>query len=54
MGIGLIQRGKTQIQQKSNEYFLSVDDSKPIRPLFENIWSANLATFSVLLEETND
>ena len=54
MGMGLIQRGKDQIQQKSNEYFLTVDDSKPIKPLFENIWPANLSTFSVLLESTND
>lgn len=53
-GLGLVQRGKTQIQQKSNEYFLAVEDSKPIKPLFENIWPANLYTFSVILEETND
>ncbi len=33
---------------------MSVDDSKPIKPLFENIWPANLSTFSVLLEKTND
>ena len=46
MGMGLIQRGKTQISQKSNEFFLAVDDTKPIKPLFEGIWSANLATFS--------
>ena len=54
MGVGLIQRGKDQIQQKSNEYFLSVEDSKPIKPLFDCIWPANLSTLSVLLESTND
>ena len=54
MGMGLIQRGKNQIQQKSNEYFLSVEDSKQIKPLFENIWPANLSTLSVILEKTND
>ena len=54
MGMGLVTRGKTQISQKSNEYFLSVDDSKPIKPLFENIWPANLSTLSVILEKAND
>jgi brefeldin A-inhibited guanine nucleotide-exchange protein len=54
MGAGLIERGKNQIQNKNNEQFLSVDDSKPIKPLFENIWDANLSTLSVILEKTND
>ena len=31
-----------------------MDDTKPIKPLFEGIWSANLATFAVMLEKTND
>ena len=53
-GISLVNRGKTQIASKTNNTFISVDDCKAIRPLFENIWSANLATFSFILEETND
>jgi brefeldin A-inhibited guanine nucleotide-exchange protein len=31
-----------------------VTDTEPIRPMFENTWSANLAVFSVLLEESDD
>ena len=38
----------------SNSQFLLVNDTEPIRPLFENTWSANLAVFSVLLEESDD
>lgn len=31
-----------------------MDDAAPIRPMFENTWSANLATLSMILEETVD
>jgi len=31
-----------------------VNDTDPIRPMFEATWSANLAVFSVLLEESDD
>ncbi len=34
--------------------FELVNDTEPIKPMFENTWSANLAVFSVLLEETDD
>jgi len=53
-GTGLVARGLTQIASKGNNTFISVDDCKAIRPLFENIWTANLATFSVVLEQTTD
>ena len=33
---------------------MTVDDYKLIKPMFENTWSANLATFSLILEETAD
>ena len=50
----LVKRGQTQIQQKGNNSFISVEDCKAIRPLFDNIWEAYLVTFSLILEETND
>ena len=50
----LVQRGQTQIQQKGNNTFIAVEDCRPIRPLFENIWQAYLVTFSLILEENND
>jgi brefeldin A-inhibited guanine nucleotide-exchange protein len=31
-----------------------VNSTEPIKPMFENTWSANLAVFSVLLEESVD
>ena len=41
-------------QGASKQQFLLVNDTEPIRPMFENTWSANLAVFSVLLEESDD
>lgn len=38
----------------TNQQFILVNDTEPIRPMFENTWSANLAVFSVLLEESDD
>ena len=38
----------------ANNQFVLVNDTEPIRPMFENTWSANLAVFSVLLEESDD
>ena len=32
--------------------YVDVEGTRPIQPMFENSWSANLATFSVILEET--
>ena len=37
-----------------NNKYVTVDDVSPIRPIFENTCSANLATFSMILEETTD
>jgi brefeldin A-inhibited guanine nucleotide-exchange protein len=34
--------------------YIIVEDCGPIRPMFENTWSANLATLSIILEETTD
>jgi brefeldin A-inhibited guanine nucleotide-exchange protein len=42
------------ILQQSNNNFITVEDCKAIRPLFENTWTPNLVTFSRLLEETNE
>jgi len=38
----------------NNLPYIYVDDAGPIRPMFENTWSANLATLSIILEETVD
>lgn len=57
---GIVKRGSAMIkQQKSDQaqqssLFILCNDTEPIKPLFENIWSANLAVFSVLLEESDD
>lgn len=50
----LLSRGKNEMQGQNNAPFISVDDVGPIRPMFENTWSANLATLSMILEETQD
>jgi brefeldin A-inhibited guanine nucleotide-exchange protein len=50
----LIDRGKQQMLTNLNNKYITVDDVSPIRPMFENTWSANLATFSMILEETTD
>jgi hypothetical protein len=34
--------------------FLLINDTEPIKPMFEQTWSAILAVFSVHLEETED
>ena len=47
-----MQRGKQLIQQQGNNNFITVEDCKAIRPLFENTWTPNLVTFSRILEET--
>ena len=53
----MVQRGKNLIragtESGDHSYFI-VDDCKAIRPMFENTWSANLVTLSVILEETSD
>ena len=48
----MVKRGTELIKQKggSNDLFILVNDTDPIKPMFENVWSANLAVFSVLLE----
>jgi len=53
---GYIKRGAAIIKENKsqNTQFLLVNDTEPIRPMFENTWSANLAVFSVLLEESDD
>jgi brefeldin A-inhibited guanine nucleotide-exchange protein len=53
-GQGLVQRGKQMISQKSNNNFVTIEDCKAIKPLFENTWTPNLVTFSRILEETPD
>lgn len=54
---GFVKRGVAMIKQQktaSSQQFVLVADTEPIRPMFENTWSANLAVFSVLLEESDD
>lgn len=51
----MVKRGAALIKQKgTHAEFILVNDTEPIKPMFENTWSANLAVFSVLLEETDD
>ena len=38
----------------SSDVFVQVNDTEAVRPLFEMCWSAMLAVFSVLLEESED
>ena len=41
-------------KDNKNNKFILVKDISTIRPMFENTWSANLAVFSVVLDETDD
>ena len=51
----LVKRGTEFIKNKfSTSMFVLVNDTEPIKPMFEATWSANLAVFSVLLEESDD
>lgn len=50
-----IMKGTQLIKQNTNHSsFILVHTTEPIKPMFENTWSANLAVFSVLLEEGQD
>jgi brefeldin A-inhibited guanine nucleotide-exchange protein len=51
---GILKRGTDMIKKRNIDQFVLVNDTEPIRPMFEAIWSANLAVFSVLLEESDD
>ena len=42
-----------KLKQNQTEFIL-VKDMEPVKPMFEDTWSANLAVFSVLLEESED
>jgi brefeldin A-inhibited guanine nucleotide-exchange protein len=54
----LAKRGKDQIKgnKKTHEMdlFVLVNDTEHIKTMFEDTWSANLAVFSVLLEESDE
>jgi brefeldin A-inhibited guanine nucleotide-exchange protein len=52
--MSIFERGKNEIKDANNLPYITVDDCGPIRPMFENTWSANLATLSMILEETTD
>lgn len=41
-------------QDTKNNKFVLIKDISTIKPMFENSWSANLAVFSVVLEESED
>mmetsp|Transcript_20573 Transcript_20573/g.31359 ORF Transcript_20573/g.31359 Transcript_20573/m.31359 type:complete len:132 (+) Transcript_20573:2008-2403(+) len=53
---GLLRRGATILKQDQNRNnkFVLIKDISTIRPMFENTWMANLAVFSVVLEESDD
>ena len=51
---GLVKRGTNEMQGGQASKYVDVEGIKPIQPMFENSWSANLATFSVILEETQE
>ena len=52
---GILRRGATMLKQDhKNNRFVLVKDISTIRPMFENTWSADLAVFSVVLDETDD
>ena len=54
-GNSLVDRSKKEIGGVvQNQTFISVEDAGPIKPLFENTWSAFMAIFSMLLERTNE
>lgn len=53
-GNSLVDRSKKEMGGVQNTTYISVDDAGPIRPLFENTWSAFMAIFSMLLERTNE
>jgi len=54
----LAKRGKAHITHKKDEshheQFILVTETEHIKTMFEDTWSANLAVFSVLLEEADD
>jgi brefeldin A-inhibited guanine nucleotide-exchange protein len=52
---GILRRGANMLKQdQKNNKFVLIKDISTIRPMFENTWSANLAVFSVVLDETED
>jgi brefeldin A-inhibited guanine nucleotide-exchange protein len=52
---GILRRGTGLLKQDNkNNRFVLIKDISTIRPMFENTWSANLAVFSVVLDETED
>ena len=52
---GILRRGANMLKQENkNNKFLLMKDISTIKPMFENTWSANLAVFSVVLDETED
>lgn len=52
---GIFRRGANMMKQdQKNNRFVLIKDISTIQPLFENIWSAALALFSVVLDETDD
>jgi hypothetical protein len=55
----LAKRGKAHINSKGSkkeqsDQFILVTETEHIKTMFEDTWSANLAVFSVLLEESDD
>lgn len=53
----LAKRGKAHISKdgsSNQDQFILVTETEHIKTMFEDTWSANLAVFSVLLEESDD
>jgi len=52
---GILKRGHNMLRQdNSSSKFIMIKDISSIKPMFEHTWSANLAVFSVVLDETDD
>jgi brefeldin A-inhibited guanine nucleotide-exchange protein len=52
---GILRRGAAVLRKdQQSTRFVLIKDISTIRPMFENTWSANLAVFSVVLDETED
>ena len=51
----MVARSQVELASNSNNtVYIKVENADPIRPMFENTWSANLAVLGMILEESQD
>lgn len=50
----IVIRGTNEMSNASNSQYIKVENADPIRPMFENTWSAYLPILGMILEETQD